>query len=176
MPRARSGARLRSNNRHPKASLKGPPGWSKRAVPKGFFPGFGGSSNGRTADSDSACLGSNPSPPANFKSHRLDISESHLRGGWPVFQARSRAKKAWPNPSPREHSDPQDPLSNLGPHSCECHIPSSLRAGRRMALEIGLPDGARGVGHLLCGRWRMAGEISGPDWRERFRGPRFGDR
>ena len=27
-------------------------------------PGFGGSSNGRTADSDSACLGSNPSPPA----------------------------------------------------------------------------------------------------------------
>ncbi len=28
-------------------------------------PGVGGSSNGRTADSDSACLGSNPSPPAN---------------------------------------------------------------------------------------------------------------
>ena len=28
-------------------------------------PGIGGSSNGRTADSDSACLGSNPSPPAN---------------------------------------------------------------------------------------------------------------
>ena len=27
--------------------------------------GIGGSSNGRTADSDSACLGSNPSPPAN---------------------------------------------------------------------------------------------------------------
>ncbi len=27
--------------------------------------GFGGSSNGRTADSDSAYLGSNPSPPAN---------------------------------------------------------------------------------------------------------------
>ena len=26
--------------------------------------GLGGSSNGRTADSDSACLGSNPSPPA----------------------------------------------------------------------------------------------------------------
>jgi hypothetical protein len=25
----------------------------------------GGSSNGRTADSDSACLGSNPSPPTN---------------------------------------------------------------------------------------------------------------
>ena len=29
-------------------------------------PGIGGSSNGRTADSDSACLGSNPSPPARF--------------------------------------------------------------------------------------------------------------
>ena len=28
-------------------------------------PGDGGSSNGRTADSDSACLGSNPSPPAS---------------------------------------------------------------------------------------------------------------
>jgi hypothetical protein len=28
-------------------------------------PSLGGSSNGRTADSDSASLGSNPSPPAN---------------------------------------------------------------------------------------------------------------
>lgn len=35
------------------------------ATPEGSpGPGFGGSSNGRTADSDSACLGSNPSPPA----------------------------------------------------------------------------------------------------------------
>lgn len=30
-------------------------------------PALGGSSNGRTADSDSASLGSNPSPPANTK-------------------------------------------------------------------------------------------------------------
>ncbi len=28
--------------------------------------GLGGSSNGRTANSDSACLGSNPSPPATI--------------------------------------------------------------------------------------------------------------
>ena len=33
-------------------------------------PGIGGSSNGRTADSDSACLGSNPSPPANLDEHK----------------------------------------------------------------------------------------------------------
>ncbi len=45
-------------------SLKGSGRWSKRAVPN-RFSGFGGSSNGRTADSDSACLGSNPSPPAS---------------------------------------------------------------------------------------------------------------
>jgi hypothetical protein len=44
--------------------LKARPCWSKRAVPRGKPRPGGGSSNGRTADSDSACLGSNPSPPA----------------------------------------------------------------------------------------------------------------
>lgn len=36
-------------------------------APRSPGPGFGGSSNGRTADSDSACLGSNPSPPATAR-------------------------------------------------------------------------------------------------------------
>src|SRR5205823_6461256 len=38
----------------------------------------GGSSNGRTADSDSASLGSNPSPPANLSNDDL-ISERPVR-------------------------------------------------------------------------------------------------
>ena len=38
---------------------------------------FGGSSNGRTADSDSASLGSNPSPPANPFQRLTKISEKH---------------------------------------------------------------------------------------------------
>ena len=39
-------------------------------------PGIGGSSNGRTADSDSACLGSNPSPPANFPPSFRELAAS----------------------------------------------------------------------------------------------------
>ena len=37
---------------------------------------LGGSSNGRTADSESANLGSNPSPPANTLQHFLTASIS----------------------------------------------------------------------------------------------------
>ena len=39
----------------------------------------GGSSNGRTADSDSACLGSNPSPPANPEQNCEPLSGRCLR-------------------------------------------------------------------------------------------------
>ena len=51
---------------------------SGRGVPSGHPQGHGlstpvgGSSNGRTADSDSASLGSNPSPPANKYTHRIN--------------------------------------------------------------------------------------------------------
>ena len=48
-------------------------------------PEFGGSSNGRTADSDSACLGSNPSPPAN-KINELSFYKIHLALFWLFFQ------------------------------------------------------------------------------------------
>lgn len=41
------------------------------------IPRFGGSSNGRTADSDSAYLGSNPSPPAN-----TPRAPNGVRGVW----------------------------------------------------------------------------------------------
>src|ERR1700730_11244460 len=45
-------------------------------------PADGGSSNGRTADSDSASLGSNPSPPANL--YINEINKLRIR---PPFQA-----------------------------------------------------------------------------------------
>ena len=39
---------------------------------------FGGSSNGRTADSDSASLGSNPSPPAILRRAKLYLTLGQL--------------------------------------------------------------------------------------------------
>ena len=47
----------------------------------------GGSSNGRTPDSDSGCLGSNPSPPANKIN---DLYDRHLR---PVRSSYHQATK-----------------------------------------------------------------------------------
>ncbi len=41
----------------------------------------GGSSNGRTPDSDSGCLGSNPSPPATKIKH-LGLSAYTLKKSW----------------------------------------------------------------------------------------------
>ena len=52
--------------------------------------GLGGSSNGRTADSDSACLGSNPSPPAT-QSNPKDRLRVHTRDRPPTATARPRA-------------------------------------------------------------------------------------
>ena len=43
-------------------------------------PGFGGSSNGRTADSDFACLGSNPSPPATHDPSETPVNTGLMRG------------------------------------------------------------------------------------------------
>ena len=47
----------------------------------GFASSDGGSSNGRTADSDSASLGSNPSPPTNFTSE-LFLGKPAMREKW----------------------------------------------------------------------------------------------
>src|SRR5258706_5020833 len=48
-----------------------------RRPPVGVAPyDPGGSSNGRTADSDSACLGSNPSPPASLPGLYLSMTYS----------------------------------------------------------------------------------------------------
>ena len=56
-------------------------------------PRFGGSSNGRTADSDSASLGSNPSPPAKFRP--LPAQVTYLGDIACTYSARSRADMNW---------------------------------------------------------------------------------
>ena len=66
--------------------------------------GLGGSSNGRTADSDSACLGSNPSPPATQLVEIARFSKSphsaelcrHVCGLWASTLQRSRSETANP--------------------------------------------------------------------------------
>src|SRR5437879_5622522 len=53
-----------------------------------LYPALGGSSSGRTTDSDSVYLGSNPSPPANWKARPCDgpfLFESH--GATPAASA-----------------------------------------------------------------------------------------
>jgi hypothetical protein len=46
------------------------------------FRQFGGSSNGRTADSDSASLGSNPSPPATVITYKIALAPKSWRVSW----------------------------------------------------------------------------------------------
>src|SRR4029079_4453958 len=59
-------------------------------------PGNGGSSNGKTADSDSACLGSNPSPPATQSCLNCCLYPLPLQG-----QKRHDISKAYADASPR---------------------------------------------------------------------------
>ena len=51
---------------------------------------LGGSSNGRTADSDSACLGSNPSPPANKIRDLANASKSSAPESYHLATTRSK--------------------------------------------------------------------------------------
>ena len=105
--RGRGGADIRPNSGAPLARCD---------------PGFGGSSNGRTADSDSACLGSNPSPPAT-----LSLSNSSkmyvARGGMPVGPAGAVVRRGcgpW-------HAQPECVGCETRGGGCPCCVALAMR-------------------------------------------------